>query len=270
MSKEFLEDVNIEPSKEIENTEGSQDDNQNVEAASVESATPAEPESGENEGANKVESAKWAAVSDERKKRREANERADKFAQEAAYLRGQIEALKTGNQPSIEEPSVDDLDNEFLISPSQALKKHGDKIRGEYENRIRTMGLNMGERLMRSKHDDYDSMIEVFKGLVAKDPTLAANLNAHPDPMAIPELAYQYAKRAKVDGLIRESNGSYEELEKKLREQIRKELLEEGRQGGALEAAATTKTLANAQGVGGMTKVSKAKSISDLFDNNPF
>lgn len=74
--------------------------------------------------------------------------------------------------------------------------------------------LNVSEMLLRSKHDDVDAMVEVFKGAVAKNPALGAELTRQANPYG---WMYEQAKRIKA---MEEIGSDPEAYRQKVRDEI--------------------------------------------------
>ncbi|VVE10433.1 hypothetical protein [Pandoraea commovens] len=96
--------------------------------------------------------------------------------------------------------------------------------------------LNVSEMLLRSKHDDVDDMVEVFKGAVAKNPALGAELTRQANPYG---WMYEQAKRIKAMEEIGSDPEAY-------RQKVRDELMAQMQADQQAQAASTTAAAAPA------------------------
>ena len=139
------------------------------------------------------------------------------------------EAAPRGNQPPPrgarppQQRRAPDPDND----PGQAIRYMGAAV----QNDIRTLKTEFAEELwkrdvvhsqslMRLKHTDYDEMEEIFANARDQDPSLQAQLQAHPDPA---RFAYDTGKKLKRLHEMGDDPDGYwqrreQELEKTLRE----------------------------------------------------
>lgn len=183
----------------------------------------------------------WKALKAEREKRQKAEA-------ELAYLRGRVDG-QPKEKPK--EPSEEDLDNEFLLSPSATLKTRLDQ---RVDQAMRDYRANLSDAVMRREAEDYPAMLEEFSQLAGAHPELWQRAAEEMEPA---RAIYNFMKTHK--------NPPKPVDEKKLREQIRAEIEEEIKKKAAIEEAETTPPSPAGTPGSGETLASKFKTIDDLF-----
>lgn len=183
----------------------------------------------------------WKALKSERDKRQKAES-------ELAYLRGRVDG-QPGKQE--EEPSDDDLDNEFLLSPSATLNSRMEK---KVDQAMRDHRANVSDAAMRREAEDYPELLEEFVGLANANPELWQRASVEMEPA---RAIYNFMKSRK--------DPPRQVDEKKLREEIRAEIEEENKKKAAIEEAENTPTTPAGIPGGGEAPAGKFKTVDDLF-----
>lgn len=162
---------------------------------------PAEVDQGE-EDAPPASEESWTkkAVIDERRKRQEAERKAQLFEAEIAELKSP--------KQKVERPDV--------FEDPEAAFQHSEKL---FDNKLFEQRVNLTRDLMAEKHGDYEEVENHFLEMVAQDPSLSVKLRSAPNPA---KFAYETAK-TNLD-LKSLKDPTYKE---KLKEEIRKEILAE-------------------------------------------
>lgn len=193
------------------------------------------------------------ALIDERKKRQEHEAALRERERELAELRGRLAAFEQLGQR--QQPAVEtNPDDEFFDKGPAAY------VEGRIGRETRALRYEMGADYVRAQHPDFDQAEQTFMQLVKDDPALRARFMEERNPA---RFVYDYVKAHERIKNI----GSIDDLESRLREQIRTELEEEIRkkQAEAVAAQASTSS-AGARGVSVTTPA--AESVDDLdFDD---
>ena len=213
----------------------------------------------EGEEGNKQWTQKLAL--DERRKRQEIERANVELRERLARIEGMIES---GDEEEAAN-SLDEIESEFWKTPLQVT----DRIIQQRVNQVLAQRdyqriLASRERV-RSKYDDFDSNVEVFRSEAQANPQLMQRLLLAPEPA---EFAYQYAKKLKSQ---KEFDGkSPEEIKAELRaqiieearEEIKRELTEQG-------AAAFPTTNAGARGSGSRAAVYREATDDEIWGTLP-
>jgi hypothetical protein len=211
-------------------------------------APTTEPKKTEESKDDPKTKAYWAALADEREKRRRATE-------ETAYWRGRAEA---GSKPKEEDKTEQqNRENEFLTNPVGFTESMIQQRLAEAVTQDRwARSIYSVER----EHKDWTDKRDKFLGMAKEDPTLEARAMNHPDPA---RYAYEYVKQ-------RETMAAPEDLVS-LKAKIRAEVEADLKKERALaEAGAIPQTLASASGTGGGGSSVKDHDVNDLFEGKSF
>lgn len=183
----------------------------------------------------------WKALKAERDKRQEAQAK-------VAYLQGKLDGQP---DPKADDgPSDEDLDNEFLLSPSATLEA---RVESKIETVMRDERANTSDAMMRMTKEDYPELLEEFAGLANANPELWQRARQE----AVPALAIYNFMKARKNPPPKD--------EKKLREEIRAEIEEENKKKAALEDAEDTPPSPAGAPGSGEAPDEKFKTIDDLF-----
>lgn len=189
------------------------DDGEADDSEEEQEATPAEkgaePKKGSQKSVDDDDAPGWAkkAVADERRKRQRERSERERLERELAYLKGRVESITSAGEKEPEEDEIDysdipgyvkkvrERDRKAWEAQSAKAKQEEFEIRAE-----------AAEELARLRYEDFDDVIEDFKPIAAKDPSLRRKVFHAPDPA---EFAYQYMKS-------RTDNSEVADLRKKL------------------------------------------------------
>jgi len=212
---------------------------------SVDDETGDKPVAGEAPTPDKPrtpEQVPWKALKDEREKRQ-------KLEADLAYLRGKLDAKPQEQQ---HEPDDEELDNEFLLSPSATLNARVEK---RVTQEIRDYRANLSDAVMRREAEDYPELLQEFSSLAQANPELWVRASEELEPA---RAIYNFVK-------ARRAGPAKPVDEKKLREEIRAELEQEYKKKEALEEAEETPPSPAGSPGSGESPTEKFKTVDDLF-----
>lgn len=191
---------------------------------------------------DKAETVPLAALTDERRKRK--------------ALEDELAKYKAEPEAKAEKPKRPDV----FEDPEGAF----DYVENSVSKATWKVRVELSQDNMRDKHDDYDDMEKVFVDLASKNPDLTSD-NAYLTNPA--KFAYKTAK-AYVDNKKLLNPETAKQEREKMKEQIRKELLEELEQ----EESPTAKRKLAALSVPNLNRATSVKRGSDNGedDNNVF
>jgi hypothetical protein len=158
------------------------------------------------EQTNQLPPAEYAALKDERRKRQEAEARAQ--AIEAHYAQ-----LSRQQQP--QQPPVDFWDDPQSFM-DQRFSSMTEQLFQQWEQRQQVQRINASEEAARAKYADYSDAYSAFEHAVRLNPMLATELAQAPDPG---EFAYRKGKTA----LEIQRVGSIDELRAQIRAEVEAE-----------------------------------------------
>jgi len=223
IADEFEAQAPTEPEKPEEHAKGEEE-------------KPAEPEKPQA-----PDQVPWKALKAEREKRQKAEA-------ELAYLRGRVDGQP---KPKDEEPSADDLDNEFLLSPSATLDA---RVETKLESALRDVKANTSDAIMRMTKEDYPELLDEFAELANANPELWARARQEEMP-ALAIYNFMKARKAPQQQLN----------EEELKAKWRAEWEEEQKKKAALEEVEDiTPSPAGAPG-SGETQPEKVITVDDLW-----
>jgi hypothetical protein len=222
----------------------------------TETGAVSESASSSQETKDPIEAAKWSAVADEREKRRQAVERAEKLEQEVAYMRGQLEASR---QPPPEPEK--DPNQAFLEDPAGFVVSQVKGLRAEMEDREWKSLVRIDSSYVRRQHEDFDAKAKEFAQLAQTDPAL---LHQFRNSEAPAHFAYEYMKK-------QEEVKKYGSAEK-LRDAIEAEVLEKLRRSGAIaDASKVPPSIADkGQAGSGSGPPKKMRAVDEYYSRKPF
>lgn len=184
-----------------------------------------------------------AAVKDERRKRQEAERKAEDLEKRLAAL----------EKPSAKKPDIFEDPDGVLGS-----------LRQEVQGQILQTRIELSQDLMREKHEDYDELESEFYDLAKANPFLLQDPAFTKNPA---KYAYETAKKARDAAGLKDVDKMRAELEAKVRkeveEKIRKETEEKSKKDGSKRSATETPSLAQARAADG-TFSEPPKSLGEL------
>ena len=185
---------------------------------------------------------KWtkAMALDERSKRQAVEK------QLAELQKQREEAEKTPRPDLIDDP-------EGALSHMQA----------EFDQKLRNQTIAVGQEMMRSMHEDYDTLEAEFVELAKSNPVIAQGIRDAANPA---KYAYDIATKAREAAALTDTNAR-----DKLKEQLRQEVLAEEAAKAAKQAAkeeALSPSLAATQSQGGVDNATGQDSVADLLGLN--
>ena len=135
---------------------------------------------------------------------KELMEKQDAIMAELTRVREQNRKLKA------EEPKPEPTN--FFEDPDKRLSE----LSQEFDEKLTKTRLALSENYARKTHSDYDQKLDVFMGMIERNPLLVQEMNAAQDPATF---AYEAAEKQ----MILEKVGNVTEFESKLRQQIQAE-----------------------------------------------
>lgn len=127
------------------------------------------------------------ALMDERRKRQDLERRLSEYEQHMA-------------QQSRQPPP------DWYENPQEASRHLQSTMQQQFAQEIFETRVNMGEMVMRERHQDYDEMVETFAQAAHANEHLLRQLTTHPNPS---DFAYKMGKRMKWDREVGDNPDSY-------------------------------------------------------------
>lgn len=187
-------------------------------------AKEAEAVAPEPEAEEKVKTVPHEALHAEREKAKADRKELETAKSELDLLKQQLRqiephlrafAASQEQQPKAEEPKEAD----FFDDPAGYVDRRLSSLQNDTNKAVARAVFNLSEAQARARHEDYDDALQAFATQADKNPYLIQQLYSQVDPA---EWAYQLGRRAK----IMEATGDIADFEPRLREQIRKELMD--------------------------------------------
>jgi hypothetical protein len=153
------------------------------------------------------------SLTEERRKRQEAQARAQAIEAQLAEERGRREAYERMVKGLDPDPKPKDPDSEFYENPAKFVEAQTQAVEAKIAERLWAQSRMM----VKDANSDYDEAESAFAEAVKANPHLASQFKAHPHPALF---AYQTGKTYME---AEKYGGSFDAMREKLREEIRAE-----------------------------------------------